>query len=72
MAGNLNTVESVFDEFTSEEFDLVPERGVAVQNDEVLLLEPAAAALGPITDFAMQFFRAHLYVEFGGDFDKVL
>jgi hypothetical protein len=72
MAGNLNTVESVFDEFTSEEFDLVPERRIAVENDKVFFLQPAPAALSAVADFPMKFFRAHLYAEFGGKFAKLL
>jgi len=42
-----------------EELDLLGERTVAVDDDQILSFEAAAAALGVIADFAEQLFGAH-------------
>ena len=72
MAGYLALIEAMLGELAGEELDLVSERRVAVENDKVLFLEPASAALSAVADFSMKFLRSHLYVKFGGKFDKLL
>jgi len=61
-----------FGQLAGEKFDLVVHWGVAVDQNEILTVDAAAAAMDAITCFAQQFFLAHVKVHRFGPDDQIL
>lgn len=54
---------SACSQFASQEFNLLTDPGVAIEQDHLLSLDSAAAAFGAVTGFAQELFAAHFDVE---------
>lgn len=61
-----------FGQLAGEKFNLVADRRVAVDQDNILAIDTAAAAMDAIARFAQQFFLAHLNIHRFGPDDQVL
>ncbi len=59
-------------QFTGEEFDLIAEGRVPVEQDHVFTLNPTTPAADAVTGFAEQFFRPHGDIHPLGARDEIL
>jgi hypothetical protein len=59
-------------QFVGEKFDLIAERNVAIDDDQLLPIDPAATAMGAIAGFAQQLFHAHVNIQLFGADNEIL
>lgn len=51
-----------FSQFTCEKLDLITDPRIAVDQDNILAFDPAAAALGAVAGFPQELFRTHVNI----------
>ena len=61
-----------FGKLAGEEFDLIADGGGAIDEDDLLAVNPATAAFGSITGLAQKLFRSYLNVQLLGAEDQFL
>ncbi len=59
-------------QFVGEKLDLIAERNIPVDDDQLLSFDPAAPAMGAVADFAQKLLHAHMNIQLFGADDEIL